>query len=186
MPNLKQHVLPLIFLLQAVLNLVFYGFPAFMFSVIVPNSLYEELARTLPFAMLLYFGLGILALHYISTGNLQRGRPLGVIYLGFGALGSAAVLSRFSNDAPALLVLHFLWLVLSIAGIVLLLLGVGASRELSIVAMVLLGLSALLSAFVADWMVTDYYIHVHMGDNIPENASVIVAYPENVSINATG
>jgi len=153
MSNLKQHALPLVFLLQAVLNLMFYGFPAFMFSVIVPNSLYEKLAWTLPFAVLLYFGLGILALHYVSTGNLHRGRPLGIIYLGFGAVGSAAVLSMLSHDAPAFLVLYLLWLALSIAGIFLLFLGVGASRELSIVAMVLLGLSALLSAFVADWMV---------------------------------
>jgi hypothetical protein len=43
------------------------------------------------------------------------------------------------------------------------------------------------SFLTAQWIVEDYYVHVHMNESVPENATVMVAYPENVSPpNGTG
>lgn len=186
MAGWKSYLLPVLFLVQAGINLMFHGFPAVMFSVVIPNSLYEKLAWALPFLIFGYFALGVLSLYYLSASNVRRGRLLGFLYFGAGALGSVAVLSESIHETPLLPAIFALWLALSLLGMLLLFRGIEVSWKLSLVAMLLLGISALVSASTAGWVVEDYYAHVHVGE-IPENATVIVAYPENVSPpNATG
>ncbi|NJE00329.1 hypothetical protein [Thermococcus sp. JdF3] len=186
MADWKSHLLPALFLLHGGINLMFYGFPAVMFSAVIPASLYGKLAWALPFLILGYFALGILALYHLLIHNVRRGKLLGLLYFGAGALGSAVVLSESLHEMPLLPAIFALWLALSLLGMLLLFRGIGVSWKLSLVAMTLLGISALVSASTAQWVVEDYYAHVHIGE-IPENATVIVAYPENVSPpNGTG
>lgn len=151
MAGWKSHLLPLLFLLQAGINLTFYGFPAIMFSAIIPYPLH----RALRFIILGYFAPGILALYYLSTSNVSRGRLLGFLYFGAGVLGSAVVLSESIHEMPLLPATSALWLVLSLLGMFLLFREIEVSRRLSLVAMILLGISALLSASTAQWVFED-------------------------------
>ncbi|QDA30510.1 hypothetical protein FH039_01240 [Thermococcus indicus] len=186
MNRIASYALPLCFIIQAVLNLVFYGFPSLMFSVLVPHGLFGYIAWALPLLVLGYFATGVLSLYALSFLSARRGKQFGAAYFGIGSVGSALVLVDGTYETPMLLIIFALWLVLSLIGIVLLFKGVETSRALSIVAMVLLAISAVVSASLAQWVVEDYYAHVHIGE-IPENATVIVAYPENVSPpNGTG
>ncbi|KQH81899.1 hypothetical protein [Thermococcus thioreducens] len=81
------------FIVQLVINLIFYGFPAIMFSGIVPRSLYPKIAWSLPVLIVIYFLLGMAALYYMGISpRPKRGRLLGSAYFALGALGSAWVI----------------------------------------------------------------------------------------------
>ncbi|GAB6100897.1 hypothetical protein JCM16138_01200 [Thermococcus atlanticus] len=182
MADRESYLLPALFLIQAGVNLAFYGFPAVMFSVIIPNSLHWAL----PPLVIGYFALGIFALYNLSTPDFRKGRPLGVAYFGIGAVGSGAVIMESLNESPFFMGLFALWFISSLVGMFLLFRGAGVSPRLAFVVMALLGISALVSALTAQWVVQDYHAHVHTGE-IPDNATVIIAPPENVSpSNTTG
>ncbi|WP_297479651.1 hypothetical protein [Thermococcus sp.] len=52
--------------------------------------------------------------------------------------------------------------------------------------LLLLLFSGAVSFLTAQWIVEDYYAYVHMSEGITKNMGIIVAHPENVSINGTG
>ncbi len=180
---------------QAVLNLALHGFTPVMFSVIVPNSLFRATAWSLPFLVLGYFLLAVLALYYLGFSfNARRARLTGGFYFLVGLVGSAAVVSgsMHGGETPLLFVVFSVWALTSLVGLALLvnLPSVRASGPVVVGVMVLLGVSALLSAATAQWVVTDYYIHVNMNGSVPENATVVVGHPVQVpppnATNASG
>ncbi|NJE76777.1 hypothetical protein [Thermococcus sp. ES12] len=169
------------FALQLVINLVFYGFPAILFSAIVPESLYPKIAWSLPFLIFAYFLLAIASLYYLGISpRLERGRLFGSAYFVIGSLGSAWVISTISSvETPLLPIVFGVWLISSLVGIAALWLMEEKLPALPAAVMVaLFGISALISAATAQWVVADYYVHA--GSGIPENATAVVGHPVEV------
>jgi len=191
MEGVRTYILVTCFILQGAINLLIYGFPAIMFSALIPDRLYPKIAWILPFLVLTYFSLGIASLHYLSSShNFSRGRFLGASYFAIGAFGSLRVIadSWQGHETPMLIAVFFTWLAISLLGILLL----GRLREfeipqtLSLLVMILLTISAMVSAINAQWVFSDYYIN-YMKGNIPNSATVFVGYPNNASPpNVTG
>ena len=184
-------MLTCVYLVQGVLNLVFYGIPSIMFSVLLPQRVFREVAWLLPFLVLLYFAIGAFSLYSMGfTPRPGRGRVLGVVYFSVGLIGSLAVFPEFADETPLLRVLFVVWALLSLLGLFLLLRTENledVSPLLIVSALLILLFSGAVSFFTAQWIVEDYYAHIHMDESVPENATVIVAYPENVSPpNGTG
>ncbi|ASJ11487.1 hypothetical protein [Thermococcus thioreducens] len=172
------------FIVQLVINLIFYGFPAIMFSGIVPRSLYPKIAWSLPVLIVIYFLLGMAALYYMGISpRPKRGRLLGSAYFALGALGSAWVILQTlaGMETPLLAIAFGIWLTSSIVGILSLWLLEETVPEAAAAAIIaFLGISAFISAATAQWVVTDYYIHVHTNGGM-ENATVVVEHPIEVS-----
>ncbi len=168
------------------INLAFYGFVPVMFSTIVPSSAYRRIAWALPFFVLAYFALGIISLYYLGIAtNFKRAKKFGVVYFVFGLLGSLWALLYFMGtpvETPVLFAILGAWALSSLMGLIIFLKGkeVSVSPALSVMAIALLSASAFLSAFSAQWLTSDYYVHVKMEENVPKNATVIVAHPEQV------
>ncbi|NJE62510.1 hypothetical protein [Thermococcus sp. 21S7] len=184
MRNWKLPLLLGCFIVQLAINLFFCGFPVVVLSAVIPNSVYSRIAWSLPILIIAYFLLAMAAVYYLGISpRPKRGRLLGSAYFALGVMGSALALLQFSDTENPLISAAFaLWLVSSIAGVpVLWLVEEKVPEGVAAAIIAFLGISAFISAATAQWMVTDYYIHVHMNDSIPENASVIVAYPENAS-----
>ncbi|ASJ15277.1 hypothetical protein [Thermococcus radiotolerans] len=181
MRNWKLPLLLGCFIVQLVINLIFYGFPAIMFSGIVPESLYPKIAWSLPVLIIVYFLLAMASLYYLGISpRPKRGRLLGSAYFAFGALGSAWVILQTltSTETPLLPIAFGIWFVSSIGGIVSLwLLEEKVPDAVAAAIIAFLGISAFISAATAQWVVTDYYIHVHMNESIPRNATIVVEHP---------
>ena len=178
------------YLLQGVLNVVFYGIPSVMFSALLPQGVFQESAWLLPFLVLLYFSLGALSLYYLGFTTLpNRGKYLGVIYFSVGLIGSLAICFESAVETPVLRAVFALWALSSLLGLFLIP-RTGNLEDvlplLTALTLLLLLFSGAVSFLTAQWIVEDYYAHLHMSGGIPENASIIVARPENVSINGTG
>jgi len=182
---MKGLLLTSVYLVQGVLNLVFYGIPPVMFSVLLPQRAFREVAWLLPFLVLLYFAIGAFSLYYLGLSSVPiRGKYLGVVYFSLGLVGSTAVSLEPFDETPLLRVLFVAWAFLSLLGLFLLLRTENledVSPLLIVSALLILLFSGAVSFLTAQWIVEDYYIHVHMNESVPENATVIVAYPENVS-----
>ncbi len=178
------------FAVQVVVNLVFYGFPSIVFSVLIPDFLYWKIAWSLPVFIILYFLLAAFSLYYLGISpSLRRGKLSGYLYFAVGAVGSIGVLLKFTwGEEPIFQVAFFLWLLSSLLGVLALyLLEETIPEPISAAIIAFIGISAFVSATTAQWIIADYYVHVNANGSIPENATVIVAYPENVSPpNATG
>ncbi len=181
--------------IQAVLNLVFYGFAPVMFSTIVPGPLFRSAAWALPLLVLGYFLFGIAALYYLSFSlHPLRARVVGGAYFLVGLAGSIAVIleSRHDYESPVLFLVFGVWALTSLVGLAFLLSwrNTRIPEPAAAAVITLLGLSALLSAFTAQWIVTDYYVHVEMNESVPENATVITGHPVPVpppnATNASG
>ncbi|GAB6136452.1 hypothetical protein [Thermococcus prieurii] len=188
---MKGLLLTCIYLVQGVLNLVFYGIPSIMFSVLLPQRVFREVAWLLPFLVLLYFALGAFSLYFLGfTPRPGRGRVLGVVYFSLGLVGSTAVSREPFGETPLLRVLFVAWALLSLLGLFLLLRTENledVSPLLIVSALLILLFSGAVSFLTAQWIVEDYYAHIHMNESVPENATVIVAHLENVSPpNGTG
>lgn len=174
------------FMIQAVVNLAFYGFVPIMFSTIVPSYAYRYIAWALPFLILAFFALGTISLYYLGIAtNFKRAKKFGAVYFLFGLFGSLWALFHFMRtpvETPILFAILGAWALSSLVGLIIFLKGkeISVSPALSIMAIALLSASAFLSAFSAQWLVSDYYVHVKMEENVPKNATVIVAYPEQV------
>ncbi|WP_457741331.1 hypothetical protein [Thermococcus sp.] len=186
---MKGLLLTFAYLAQGVLNLIFYGIPSVMFSVLLPRSVFREIAWLLPFLVLLYFALGAFSLYYLGLSPIpKRGRWLGVVYFSMGLVGSLAVSLESVDETPVLRPLFITWALLSLLGLSLTFKVGGLERvnPLLIIGTVLvLFFSGAVSFLTAQWIVEDYYIHIHMNESVPENVTV-VAYPKNFSINGTG
>jgi len=182
---MKGLLLTSVYLVQGVLNLVLYGIPSVMFSVLLPGRVFREAAWLLPFLVLLYFALGAFSLYYLGfTPRPGRGRRLGVVYFSIGLVASLAVCLEPFGEAPLLRVLFAAWALLSLLGMFLLLRTENledVSPLLIVSALLILLFSGAVSFLTAQWIVEDYYAHVHMNESVPKNATVVVAYPENVS-----
>ncbi|MBO8174046.1 MAG: hypothetical protein H0Z18_02175 [Thermococcus sp.] len=182
----KSNILLGCFVFQAVTNLAFYGFVPIMFSSIVPSSAYRHIAWVLPFLILGYFALGTISLYYLGIAtNFKRAKKFGAVYFLFGLLGSLWALLYFMRtpvETPILFAVLETWVLSSLVGLIIFLKGkeVSVPPALSVIAIALLSASAFLSAFSAQWLASDYYVHVKMEENVPKNATVIVAYPEQV------
>ena len=179
----KSDILLGCFVFQAVTNLAFYGFVPIMFSTIIPNSAYRYIAWSLPFLILAYFALGTISLYYLGIAtNLKRAKKFGAVYFLFGLVGSLWALFYFTRtpvETPLLFAVLGAWALSSLIGLIIFLKEKEASVPpiFSVIAIALLSASAFLSAFSAQWLVSDYYVHVKTEENIPKNATVIVAYP---------
>lgn len=184
MRNWKLPLLLSCFIVQLAINLIFYGFPAIMFSGIVPESLYPEIAWSLPVLIIVYFLMGMASLYYLGISpRPKRGRLLGSAYFAFGAIGSAWVIaeSLAGTETPLLPIAFGIWFASSIGGIVSLwLLEEKVPDAVAAAIIAFLGISAFISAATAQWVVTDYYVHVHMNESIPGNATVVVEHPVEV------
>ncbi|WP_056934302.1 hypothetical protein [Thermococcus barophilus] len=117
--------------------------------------------------------------------NFKRAKKFGAVYFLFGLFGSLWALFYFMRtpvETPILFAILGAWALSSLVGLIIFLKGkeISVSPALSIMAIALLSASAFLSAFSAQWLVSDYYVHVKMEENVPKNATVIVAYPEQV------
>ncbi|AHF81087.1 Hypothetical protein TES1_1712 [Thermococcus paralvinellae] len=173
-------------MVQAVVNLAFYGFVPVMFFSIVPSSAYRHVAWAVPFLILGYFALGTISLYYLGIAtNFKRAKKFGGVYFVFGLLGSLWALLYFMRtpvETPVLFAVLGTWASSSLVGLIIFLKGKGVSVHPapSVIAITLLSASAFLSAFSAQWLVSDYYVHVKMEENMPKNATIIVAYPEQV------
>ena len=177
------------FLVQAVLNLVFYGIPAIMLSKMLPEFFYPELAWSLKLFILCYFLTAFISLYYLGISpRPERGRLFGTVYFTVGMVGAALVIVRFLSDAetPLLFVAFGVWFAASLCGIIALwLVEERIPEAAAAVVMALLGVSALISILLSEWVAVDYYVHTHMVGDIPENATVIAGHPVEVPPNAT-
>ncbi|NJE11053.1 hypothetical protein [Thermococcus sp. MAR1] len=183
MRNWRLTLLLAPFIVQLAINLIFYGFPAVMFSGIVPESIYPKIAWSLPVLIIIYFLLGMAALYYMGISpRPKRGRLLGSAYFALGALGSAWGIPQTlaGMETPLLAIAFGIWFVSSIGGILSLwLLEEKVPDAVAAVIIAFLGISAFISAAMAQWVVTDYYIHVHTNGGM-ENATVVVEHPIEV------
>lgn len=178
------------FALQGLINVLLFGFPPVMFSVVIPNSIYKEIYWLVPFLIVFYLLLAVASLYYLGASGYagnppvpKRGRLLGFLYFSLGAVGSAWVLPEFSTPREGVIRLAFvLWLLSSVCGIVALWrLKESVTGLVAAVVMVLVLVSAFLSFVTAGWLAEDYGVHLRASEGIPENATVIVAHPQNVS-----
>ncbi|WP_297535828.1 hypothetical protein [Thermococcus sp.] len=188
---MKGFVLTAVYLIQGVLNLVFYGIPSIMFSVLLPQRVFREVAWLLPFLVLLYFAIGAFSLYYLGLSPVpKRGKYLGAVYFSLGLFGSTAVSLEPAGETPLLRILFIAWAFLSLLGLLLIFKVKNLENVqplLLIGVLLVLFFSGAVSFLTAQWIVEDYYVHVHMNESVPENATVMVAYPENVSPpNGTG
>ncbi|WP_258083375.1 hypothetical protein [Thermococcus thermotolerans] len=188
MGDWKTTLLLASFLVQAVLGLVFYGIPAIMFSKVLPEFFYLELAWSLKLFILGYFLTALLSLYYLGVSpRLETGRLFGTVYFAFGMLGSVWVIveSISSAETPLLFVAFGIWFATSLCGIIALwLAGERIPEAAAAAVMALLGVSALISTLIAEWVAVDYYVHASMKGG-PENATVVVGLVGCLSISRT-
>ncbi len=119
----------------------------------------------------------------------EQGKYLGAIYFSVGLIGSLAICFEPTGETPVLIAVFVLWALSSFLGLFLIL-CTGNLEDVSplftALTLLLLLFSGAVSFLTAQWIVEDYYAHLHMSEGITKNMGIIVAHPENVSINGTG
>jgi len=142
------------FIVQAVLGLMFPGIPAIMFSKVLPEFFYMELAWSLKLFILGYFLTAMLSLYHLGVSPKPgRARFFGAVYFAFGMFGSVWVIieSISSAETPLLFVAFGVWFATSLCGIMALWLVKERVPEAAAAAvMALLGVSALISILIAE------------------------------------
>ena len=179
----RGKLLAMIFIFQGFVNLVSFGITPYMMIVPVTRHLPPIFVYVEPAFVLVYPSLGALGILLLSKAS-ELGRRISTLYLGIGTLGSlmALVDCLCSPRGPDWLevFLSLSWFLTSLVGLYLVR-GMDYLPPVWVtMAVVLLVLSAFLGFGLAYLVAEDYYYHAIV-PKPPENATVIVAYPENVS-----
>lgn len=137
----------------------------------------------LPLLVMGFFASGIVALHYLGSARLGRARLFGSFYFLTGLVGSSTVMMNpGDSETPLLLAVFALWFLTSLVGFAILWSskGLAVPREFATALMALMGTSALLSAFTAQWLAADYSIHAE-GEPL-KNATVVIERPNLTNV----
>jgi hypothetical protein len=156
--KLKDSHLPgLIILVQALINIPFYGIPAILLTTVLPPSASERFPWLLQLLIMAYFSLAVAYLYHVGFSfDPSRARLFGGAYFLLGLILPSLVIcsSAISHDyeTPLLFLFMALWVILSLIGLVAVLRGTDKiGRGPSIVLMLLVALSAVISASTLEW-----------------------------------
>ncbi len=188
MRNIRGYLITAIFALQAGLNIKLFGFIPVMFTVLIPRTIYRYVAWLIPFLLFAFFLLGIASLHYMGSSP-RRAFLCGSLYFLFALLGSLGVLVRQDFNLPRVSLMMKIWALSSLLGLFLVLSirneGVFLNPLAVYTAIALLIVSGVITLMISAWLAEDYYAHLDIGKDVPENATRIVGHPVMVN-NTTG
>jgi hypothetical protein len=142
----------LVILVQALINIPFYGIPVILLTTVLPSSASGRFPWLLQLLILAYFSLAVGYLYHVGLSfNPARAKLLGGAYFLLGLILPPLViyLSVVSHDyeTPLIFLFMVLWAIFSFVGLVAVLWKVDRiGRGPSIALMLLVSLSAVISA----------------------------------------